>query len=143
MKILLLITSLLLFGCTHTSNENADGKYLTNTTINKSDRDNSVSEHFLLVSRQVVADSDDKTRLLATGTIRASKDSVKLPIIKFNLSDINNRDMAVHEFSPEQYLVKKEYLATGIRKDNTFDFSVVFDDPGQDAVNFEIVFLRN
>ena len=143
MKIFLLITFLLLFGCNHTPNGNADGKNVTGTDINKSVHVNPVDDNFLVVNRQVASYSADETKLLAIGTIRASQDSIKLPILKFMLSNINNRNISTHEFSPKQYLVKKEYLTTGIRKGNTFDFSVVFDDPGQDAVNFEIVFLRN
>ncbi len=98
-------------------------------------------EQIHLVSRELVSLSPESGLLQLNATIvnRANRRQ-PFPILAVTLLDAEGTAVANHEFQPEEYLADKARSGLGMTPHAFLPFSLEIDDPGLQAVGFELQF---
>lgn len=94
-----------------------------------------------LVSRELAALSPESGLLQLNATIvnRANRRQ-PFPTLAVTLLDAEGTAVASHEFQPEEYLADKERSGLGMTPHAFLPLSLEIDDPGSQAVGFELQF---
>ncbi len=96
-----------------------------------------------LVERDVRSHPDLPNTLLITATIvNDAPFDQPFPNMQLRFSDINQKAVAKKKFTPKEYLGKDADMAAGMKSGVPVRISLKIIDPGEQAVNFEFLFVR-
>lgn len=94
-----------------------------------------------LVKRAVGTHPNRKGALLITAIIKNRAEFTQaFPGLELSFSDINRKIIARSVFSPPEYLSKSVDIVAGMNTMIPYRLKIEIEDPGEDAVNFEIKF---